>query len=369
VTPHGASRVTRRRDGLYFVPDANAFADSGLQPDVLSDDADSADRIVVEAAQRGIAVHGWSVFFHNEALGAVHPEVTQENCFGDRAGLADLCPANPSVRRYAVELAEAVAALGVRSVIAESLHFGAFGHGYHHERSFVALGPIEQLLLGLCFCEHCTERAQAHGVNVEAARTRAAQLVDAQLSGGERCASELTMDSLARNAGADIVAFALARCETVTTLVADVAAALAARGIRLCFLDLTGAMQGYGDGTPGPQSGLDDAWQLGIDPAAISQHADLGISAYARDASRVRSETVRYRSALAESCQLRVLLRPGQPDCDEVDNLTQKVAGAYAVGAASIDFYHYGLFPLPVLERIHEALVAAGLAAKARSAR
>ncbi|GAB3125303.1 hypothetical protein [Glaciibacter psychrotolerans] len=378
VTPHGPRRVTVRRDGVSFVPAADAFTGSGLVPAVLQHDADFGPATLGGAAAHGVGVVGWAVFLHNEELGLRHPETTQLSCFGDRAAPADLCPANPRVREYCVELALAVAGLGVREVIAESLHFGAFGHGYHHERDFVGLGALEQFLLGLCFCGYCVKAATDVGVDVSAARTSAVRLVERPFDGIEARLGDtaLTPQLLAEAGGIELHNFALARSATVTSLVAEVAAALAARGVRLTFLDLMGAMQGYGDGLPGPASGLDEGWQLGIDIPAIAAHSGVGILAYAQDAERVADETARYRAVLdtaddaedevsAEATgdaaddarMLRVLLRPGNPDCSDEANLAAKAAVAQAAGADSVDFYHYGLLPFRVLDRVRGALV------------
>jgi len=353
VTPHAPHRVTWRRDGIHFAPADGAFGT--LVPPRASDDAALVPAVIAGARQYGLEALGWAVFLHNEALGSRHPDITHVNCFGGRATLGELCPAHPAVRAYCVELAVAVAATGARAVLAESLHFAPFGHGYHHERSFVELGELAEFALALCFCAHCVARASVAGVDVDEARASARRLVDA----GADEPYPLTPQALRERGGEALAAVAAARVATVTSLVAEVAAALAAEGTRLCFLDITGAYQGYADGLPGPASGLDDAWRYGIDPAELSRHADYGILAYARDPRRVADETTRYRAALAPSSALRVLLRPGAPDCDSVANLAAKVGGARGAGAASIDFYHYGLTPLPVLDRIPRALEAA----------
>ncbi len=369
VTPHGPARVTLRRDGVHFVPSDGAFAGSNLTPAVLQDDAELGPSIVQAAAAHGVSVVGWAVFLHNEELGTRHPEVTQRNCFGDQAAPAELCPANPRVRRYCVELALAVAEQGVREVVAESLHFDAFGHGYHHERDFVGLGVVERFVLGLCFCEHCCAHADRSGIDVSAARAAAARVAAQQLDGGSAALPDgtmLTAELLCSVAGSELRDYAVARAGIVTGLVGLVADALAERGARLSFLDLMGAVQGYGDGLPGPASGLDDGWQLGIDVAAIARHAGVAILAYARDPERVEAETRRYRTVLdsaqdagrSSRSKLRVLLRPGQPDCFDGGNLASKVAAARECGADSVDFYHYGMLSFPVLDRVGFALAA-----------
>jgi hypothetical protein len=50
-----------------------------------------------------------------------------------------------------------------------------------------------------------------------------------------------------------------------------------------------------------------------------------------------------------------VVLRPGQPDTVSAADLAGKVRVAAAQG---VDFYNYGMYPWPVLDRIRLALAA-----------
>ena len=228
VTPHGRSRVTVRRDGVHFPLPADLWDGLRLVPPSQdgSDDGLFAELRRV-TTRRGAALHGWTVFLHNTTLGLAHPDVTQENCFGDRAAPADLCPSHPDVRAYATALARSVARLGVDTVVAESLHFGLFGHGYHHERCFVELGPVGEFLLGLCFCAYCRARAAKAGVDAQAARVAAARVAGSVLDGGAPLPGELSLAGLADCAGEALARYVGTRTATVTTLVASVARAVA----------------------------------------------------------------------------------------------------------------------------------------------
>jgi hypothetical protein len=357
VTPHGRSRVTWRQDGVHFPLPADLW--DGLRLVPPSQDG-SDDGLFGElrrvATQRGAGLHGWTVFLHNTTLGLAHPDVTQENCFGDRAAPADLCPSHPDVRGYATALARSVARLGVEEVLAESLHFGFFGHGYHHERCFVELGPVEEFLLGLCFCEYCRARAAEAGVDAQAARVAAARIAGGVLDGGAPLPGELSPASLAECTGEALSRYVGTRTETVTTLVASVARAVADEGSRLVFLDLAGAVKGYADGLPTGGLAREAAWQTGVDPAAIGPVADgYAILGYARDPVRLSADVAAYRLVLGESGRLRVTLRPGPPDTPSASNLAEKLR-LIATAADAVDFYSYGLFPLAVLDRIREAL-------------
>jgi hypothetical protein len=358
VTPHGASRVTLRRDGVHFPPPDDLFDKLRLTPPVQDHAADRPLAQLRRACdERGLALHGWTVFLHNTTLGLANLDVTVQNCFGDRGSPADLCPANPDVRLYAVALARAVARQGVDRVVAEALHFGTFGHGYHHERCFVAMGPMDTFLLGLCFCRHCMRRATDLGVNAEVAKEECARIVGGVLDGDPPAQGEVTRAALTAYAGPEVVAYARARSETVTSLVAEVSAAVSEEGSGLTFMDATGACKGYANGLPPAGLAAHDAWQLGVDLVALGDLVpSFTVLAYARDAARVTDDVATYQRSVGKERELRAVLRPGLPDTDSEDRLAAKVRAVKAAGAQAVDFYAYGLAPLSALARIPGSL-------------
>lgn len=358
VTPHGRPRVTIRRDGAHFAPPEDLFGGLRLVPPVQEGaEEEPLAALRVATAERGLALHGWTVFLQNTTLGLAHPDVTVRNCFGDRGSPTDLCPSHPDVRLYAVALGRAVARLGVDSVVAEGLHFGTFGPGYHNERSFVPLGPMDLFLLGLCFCDFCMRRAADLGVKAEVAREECSRIVGGVLDGDPPAQGEVTRAALTAYAGPEVVAYARARSEVVTSLVSKISTAVTDEGSKLVYLDATGAYKGYTDGLPSAGLAAHDAWQLGVDLVALGDLVpSLGVLAYARDAARVADDVSAYRRSTGKDKELRVVLRPGLPDTDSADRLAAKVRAVRAAGADAVDFYAYGLMPYPILDRIPGAL-------------
>lgn len=150
LTPHGSPHVTVRHDGVHFIPDDDLFGGLRLQPPIQRGANEHPLQSLRSAtAERGIALSGWTVFCHNTTLGEANPDCTTENAFGERGSPADLCPSHPDVRAYALALARNVARLGVDEVVAESLHFGTFEHGYHHERSHYDEKELSSLLVSI----------------------------------------------------------------------------------------------------------------------------------------------------------------------------------------------------------------------------
>ncbi|MGW5266352.1 hypothetical protein ACWEQG_35710 [Microbispora sp. NPDC004025] len=354
VTPHGASRLTLRRDGVHFPPPDDLFGGLRLAPPVQPGAEDRPlDELRRACAERGMRLHGWTVFLRNATIGLACPDVTVENCFGDHGSPADLCPSHPDVRAYAVALARAVARQGVDTVVAESLHFGPFTC----DRCSVALGPMDAFLFGLCFCAHCVRRAADLGVNAEVARQECARIVAGVLDGDPPAEGEVTRAALTAYAGPEAVAYARARSESVTSLVGEVAAAVRAEGARLTFTDATGAVKGQTHGLPSAGLAAHDSWQLGIDLVALGDLVpSFAVLGYARDPARVADDVAAYRRSVGKNPELRVVLRPGAPDTDSADRLAAKVRAARTAGAGAVDFSAYGLAPFDALGRITEAL-------------
>ncbi len=353
VTPHGRHRLVWRQDGVHFRPDSVLFAGQRLAPPVLEDAAtEPFDPLRAAVRERGMALHGWAVFCHNTALGAQFPDCTAETCFGDRASLADLCPAHPDVRAYCVALARNVARLGVDSVVAESLHYGGFAHGYHHERSFVPLGGLDRFLFGLCFCPHCTANAEQRGVDAQQARAECRAALERALGGGAVGPEEVSAQAVREHAGSAVAAYADRRQDVVTDLVSAVSAAVTEEGSRLVLLDHTGAVKGYADGAPTGPPLAQAAWEFGVDPAALGRVVDeYGVLAYVRDERRLVQDLASYRDVCGPDVPLRAVLRPGPPDTDSEAHLADKVVAARDY-ADAVDFYHYGLNTLADLDRI-----------------
>jgi hypothetical protein len=216
---------------------------------------------------------------------------------------------------------------------------------------------MDAFLFGLCFCRHCMGRATDLDVKAEVARQECARIVEGVLGGDPPAEGEVTRAALTAYAGPEVVAYARARSESVTSLVAEVSAAVTAEGATLTFLDATGAWKAYADGRPSAGLAAHDAWQLGVDLVALGDLVpSLAVAAFAREPERVAEDIAAYRRSIGKNPQLRAVLRPGAPDTDSGEQLAVKVRAARAAGAQAADFYAYGLAPFEALGRIAGAL-------------
>jgi hypothetical protein len=361
--PHNPRGKVRFLEGgvAYFRPDPARYRGLPLEPRpaLLVEGGDVLAELVTATERRGLAVHAWTVFLHSDWVREPRPEFAERNAFGDPL-LTELCPANPAVRDYVRALTGDIASRGVRTIVAESLHYHPLEHGFHHERYFLELGPRARFMLGLCFCDHCLAVAREHGADGDAVRRYASDELERAFSGVETDdAEELTLASVQGLAGGELGGYLDARTAVVTSLAAEAAEAAASEGARFAFMDASGATKGYATGRPEGDPAPAIAWQLGVDLAAVARVCGgIEAIAYAADPKRIRLDLEAYGALLTDSSTLAAALRPMPPDCDSPANLAAKLRLAHELGLERVDFYHYGLAPLTALDLIHAALDA-----------
>jgi hypothetical protein len=303
-------------------------------------------------------VHAWTVFLHSDRVAGGLEEHAERTAFGDPC-LTELCPANPDVRDHVRALAGDVAGLGVKTIVAESLHYHPLEHGYHHERYFLHLGACTRFLLGLCFCRHCLAAARAAGVDADAVHRFARQEIQRVFDGGEDASVELELVEAQALAGGEMAGYLAERDRIVWTLAAEAAEAAAGEGARFAFMDASGAIKGYADGRPTGGPATEIAWRLGADLARLARACGrLEAIAYAADPNRIQFDLDAYRGLLPPNGTLAAALRPMLPDCDSTENLAAKLRVCRQLGLERVDLYHYGFAPLEALDRIQEALAA-----------
>jgi hypothetical protein len=361
--PHNPVRKLRFLEGgvTYFRPDPARYRGLAIQPRVarLAQERDVVGELADGAERRGLSVHAWTVFLHADWQVGGSEEHAEQTAFGDPC-LTELCPANPDVRAYTQALAGDVARLGMKTIVAESLHFHPLEHGYHHERYFLHLGARTRFLLGLCFCRHCLATARAAGVDADAVHRFAQSEIRRVFDGGADESQELTREEARALAGGEMGAYLDERERVVWTLAEEASAAAVAEGARIAFLDASGAIKGYFDGRPVGGPAPEIAWRLGVDLARVgSATGELEAIAYAVDPDRIRLDLDAYHNLLLAGGTLSAAMRPTLPDCDSVENLAAKVGLARELGLERLDFYHYGFAPLPALDRIRQALQVA----------
>lgn len=351
VFPHNPRYRVYRHEGdiAWFKPREKLYPAGTAPP--LARDAEGANvlGLVAEAAQRrGADVNAWTIYSHNSRLSKNVPSSGVRNVFGDRMR-GDLCPSNPLVQDHFAALTADICSYPISTLLAECLHYRSFEHGEHHERYMIDIPGHVRSALGLCFCESCAAKATLHGVDVPFLETALPHAIDAALAGATGDFEASLAEELER--------FAASRVATVTALTKDITSVAKAHGVRLSFIDHSGAMSHVMTDVTPEEATSTAARRLGIDPRAAAGAADEYLALiYTDDPQRADMMMRGYRALLGEAVPISYGIRPLKPDCADEGNLAAKVSAAHAAGADRVDFYHYAMMPLERLDWIARAL-------------
>ena len=322
-------RVYFPEDGtVYFRPGKTYGA---LRPQV-SALTENNDVLAALCERDDIAVNAWTVLNHNTRLGTGRPDLCVKNAFGDVYPYS-LCPSQPEVRAYDVTLCADIAeGYGVKSLLLETPGFLTYGHGFHHEFAQVPANPWLDAMLGLCFCDRCRDGARAAGIDADGLAGRIRAAIDAFLDG----------EAAAPPADPALAAFHAFRCEVVTSLVAEIRAAVkpsvAVKVISTC------------------QRPHATAYLEGHDLAALDAVSDgLELPIYQPSPADAVADA-RYVAGLVPVSRTSVILRPGHPDMAREEDLAETLAGLRALGFADFAFYNLGLLRPANLRWLQRAL-------------
>lgn len=349
IRPRGRDgKVYFPEDGtVYFRPAPERYDEIEPAPNRMLKERDVMAEVCDACEASGMAANAWLVLLHNTRLGEAHPEATVENAFGDRY-VYSLCPAAPAARRYAVALcADLSDHYPVRGISLETPGFLPYAHGFHHEFALVRQNEWLDRGLGLCFCEHCLAGAGAAGIDAARLRHEVRERIERYL------ASEIDLPDDMASAfwladvilDPDLARFLRWRCEVVSSLVAEIRAAV--RG------DATVAV------IPSVARPTAGAWYEGSDLAALARAAGIvEVCFYEPGADRIAADLWDVRRRLGEAGELRGILRPGHPDLASRQAVADAVAALHAGGIEDLAFYAYGHLRRASLDWMGEALAA-----------
>jgi hypothetical protein len=281
-------------------------------------------------------------------LGALHPDATVANAFGDRY-VYSLCPSAPDVREYAVALCKDIADIyPVTGLSLETPGFLPYAHGFHHEFALVKQNRWLDALLGLCFCEHCVAGASSSGIDAAALKRRVGADIESCLDSGVDFPDDMAEAFwLADSARGDLPAFLDWRCDVVTSLVKEIRAAVR--------LDAAIAV------IPSVARPTGGAWYEGSDLRALAE-AGMLIEAcfYESTAARIRADIFDVKRRMGGEGVLRGILRPAFPDLQSRGELVAAAEALRDAGITEIAFYNYGHLRRQNLAWIADALAIFG---------
>ena len=355
LLPHNPRRkVYFPRSGMvYFRPDPNWYGKLAITPPrwttVMEDDF--WPRLVSEIHARGGELTSWCLGLHSSGVGEEHPEYAVENAFGDVL-TTDLCPSNPEVVEYlATAVADAATATSADRMLLESFEYMPFQHGFHHEVIGVPVPARTALLLTLCFCTGCRQRAKSADTDAEEIRAWVIREVERHFDDPFVAAPPFSWSELRAECGGAIGAYLDLRSEAVTTLIREVTSRVRSR---------SSARIGLVDFGPLYATGPDaSAWESGLDLAATAPVVDeLHPAFYLTDSDAHANSVDEYlRAAPAETAihgAIRAIL-PQVSSPASLDSYLDPLQGR----VDGLSFYNYGFMARQTLDWIQDA--AAGL--------
>lgn len=330
LRPHGRSgKVYFPEDGtIYFKADPNRYGAIKPAPNSQFSDADVIRQLT---ANGKLATNVWLVLMHNTLLGTRHPDATVANAFGDRY-VYNLCPSAPEARAYAKGLAiDLTQSYAVSGLSLETPGFMPYTHGFHHEFALNRPNRWLDSLLGLCFCNHCSAGAKKAGINAASLQARIRTDISDYLAGDVDLSDDMAEAFWLADTRTDgeLAAFLSWRCTVVTSLVAEIRAAVRK--------DATVAV------IPSVARPTAGAWYEGSDLVALAEAAGV-IEAcfYEPAAARVKADLFDIKRRLRGKGKLRGILRPAWPDFASKAEFLAAVQALLDGGVNDLAFYNWG---------------------------
>ena len=353
LRPHGRSgKVYFPEDGtIYFKADPKRYG--AIKP-VPNSQLTEADVIRQLTANGTLATNVWLVLLHNTLLGTQHPGATVANAFGDRY-VYSLCPSAPEARAYARGLAiDVTENYAVSGLSLETPGFMPYTHGFHHEFALNRPNRWLDSLLGLCFCDHCMAGAKSAGIAAAKLQTQVRKDISDYLASDVDLPDDMAEAFWLADTRTDgeLTAFLTWRCTVVTSLVAEIRAAVRK--------DATVAV------IPSVARPTAGSWYEGSDLAALADAAGvLEACFYEPSAARVKADLFDIKRRLRGKGQLRGILRPAFPDFTSKPEFLAAVQALLDGGVIDLAFYNWGHIRAANIAWIEDAMqMARGQKAK-----
>jgi hypothetical protein len=335
--PHNPERRTVfAHASSYFQPAGPYGSLEPVSYEQMGDD-DWIEKIGRTLDDTDISLNSWTVGCHNSRLGMSHPEATLTNAHDDDL-VFGLCPSNPDVREF---LRALLVDLDDRSyfdrIELESFdYFYGTGFGWHHDKFHTRLGKLGEFLFGLCFCSHCTQRAEEQGVDVDEARQTVRETVDDIAEG--KFPHDVDIAGWL-SAHPSVASYIDVRSDALTELYRELADAVNSAELG-CYIGFFG---------------VEDTWMHGYDLNELSDVLDY-FTVIAYESS---PEAAKKRFRIAQQftdAPLHAGVLPGHPAVYDESTLVGIVSALDDVGAERISFYNYGLLPEKNLDWIKSAI-------------
>ncbi len=337
LEPHNPKRrVVFPEDGtIYFKHNPKLYGRLQPKENSLVTAGHSLAEAKRAADRSAMTTRAWVVCCHNTRLGTRYPEISCEDCFGDKL-VHNLCPSNEDVRRYTRGLVADIASLGVDAIELEALQFQGYTHGYHHEREGIELNPVSRFLLGLCFCPSCRKRAASAHIDLQPVQQFTRDALELFFNDPAKGAEKFpTLESFPPDVVNPMVEW---RKSVVSSFLDELVES--ARGTKIRQL----------------MSIDPNARNLVAVNAARSAKSTGGILAlgYVKNGASLRDPLQELQATVGNS-EITLGLQVGLPESGGRREFLEKMSSARELGINSFNYYNYGFIPLKNLAWIKEA--------------
>ena len=280
----------------------------------------------------GIRFGVWAVIFHNDHLAGKYQECAHQNCFGERLD-TNLCPSDPGVYQYGLNVIEDILECGVDEIHLESAEYAGFLHGGHHEmQAFQDTAALDRLM-GMCCCPHCREMGQKAGIDMDRLIRDARMEAESFFRFGESPSDHAAYAEMFRE-------YLFAKQRVITSFYSDVRKLVSKKGVDTKIKPILW------------MSGESDPDLCGIDMWQIRKYVDGVITAYPDSDTQVDDFVCKIRKYVPPQMKatggVRLLaantVTPGQ-----IKKYIQKYEEC---GIQDLIFYNYGMAPLPFLQEL-----------------
>ena len=301
-------------------------------------------------SDRGIRLDAWAMPMHGSELGRRLPLGVVRNCFGNPYSYA-LCPSHPQARRFAESLVGELARSGIFGAIRlESIGYLGYRHFHHHEAEYVGHGPLEELLLSLCFCDACMAGARREGISI--VELRAAISRDLETRWRDDVWSVGTDDvreALAAND--DLQALISYRQETVASLVASLAEQCRSESTELhCFSAIFPPTLEHSTWIEGTDFA---AWSRVLDRLIVFGYTAGGPGAAKVDEGWTRAE-LEYVGRYFDPSRVNVVLNLAPQYLATLDDAKRRFTTINQMGFSDLSITNYGMLSETRLDWVPE---------------
>jgi len=281
-----------------------------------------------------IRVCAWIVLFHNDSLAKEYMDCAIKNCYGETSP-TNLCPTNPEVYAYGLNVVREVSLLGVDELHLESADYAGFLHGDHHEmQAYEDIFSLEKLL-GICYCPHCVRAAQNEGIHVD-------RLLELTIKKAEYFFN-LRTDFPEESEYEKLLALYLKmRQSKISSFYGDIKAMLMNLGLKTAVKPILWL------------AGNTDPLLYGVDIKQIEAHTDGVIAAYPDSVNHVESFVSKVRGMVSEKYGITGGIRLMTPHTTAVSQVHGYMDVYENSNIDNVIFYNFGMAPKVYLEQLKE---------------